>query len=135
MRRMRPNSDGQQDIRRVEQLIRRLTETEREIQRLCSVDGPSMKPLRPEDAPEAVVTPQSEDVAGPYSGPYEAGAVWAVLEGQGAVTVNGRSVAVEGPGCYELVSHRRSTRGRLDLGLSGGVYCHAVCFAPGLAVK
>ena len=28
--------------------------------------------------------PQSEDVPGPYSGPYEAGGVWAVLEGQPA---------------------------------------------------
>ena len=46
---------------------------------------------------------------GPYSGPYEAGAVWAVLDGAGAVTANGATVAVDGPGAYELVSHHRST--------------------------
>jgi hypothetical protein len=110
-------------------------ETERAIQRLSGVDRPLLSPIRPEDAPDAAVTPQTEDVAGPYSGPYEAGGVWAVLEGRGTATVNGRSLAVDGPGCYELVSHRRSTRGRLRLGLSEGIYCHAVCFTPGLAVQ
>jgi hypothetical protein len=108
-------------------------ETEREIQRLCRVDGAVLAPMRPEDAPDAAVTPQTEDVAGTYSGPYEAGGVWAVLEGQGIATVNGRSLVVDGPGCYELISHRRSTRGRLELELSDGLYCHAVCFTPGLA--
>jgi AhpC/TSA family len=110
-------------------------ETEREIQRLSGVDGPVLTPIRPEDAPDAAVAPQTEDVAGPYSGPYEAGGVWAVLEGRGTATVNGRPITVDGPGCYELVSHRRSTRGRLELGLSDGIYCHAVCFTPGLAVN
>jgi hypothetical protein len=110
-------------------------ETERAIQRLSGVDRPLLSPIRPEDAPDAAVTPQTEDVAGPYSGPYEAGGVWAVLEGRGTATVNGRSLAVDGPGCYELVSHRRSTRGHLRLRLSDGIYCHAVCFTPGLAVQ
>ena len=32
-----------------------------------------------------VPTPEQE---GAYSGPYEAGAVWAVLEGEGAIRVN-----------------------------------------------
>ncbi len=108
-------------------------ETEREIQRLCGTEGPLVEPLRPEDAPDAVLKPQSEDVAGPYSGAYEAGGVWAVLEGNGTASVNGRPLNVDGPGCYELVSHRRSTRGQLQLGLSDGVRCHAVCFTPGLA--
>jgi AhpC/TSA family protein len=108
-------------------------ETEREIQRLCGVEGPVVVPLRPEDAPGAALKPQSEDVAGPYSGPYEAGGVWAVLEGHGSATANGRTVAVDGPGSYELISHPRSTRGRLQLSLSEGVRCHAVCFTPGVA--
>jgi hypothetical protein len=110
-------------------------ETERTIQRLSGVARPLLSPIRPEDAPDAAVAPQTEDVAGPYSGPYEAGGVWAVLEGRGTATVNGRSLAVDGPGCYELVSHRRSTRGHLRLRLSDGIYCHAVCFTPGLAVQ
>jgi hypothetical protein len=108
-------------------------ETEREIQRLCGLEGPVVPPMRPEDAPDAVLRPQSEDVAGPYSGPYEAGSVWAVLEGVGTAIANGRAVAVDGPGCYELIAHPRSTRGRLELRLSEEVYCHAVCFTPGVA--
>jgi hypothetical protein len=108
-------------------------ESERELQALLGVDGPVVPPQRPEDAPDAVLRAQSEDREGPYSGPYEAGGVWAVLEGEGAVTAGGRTQAVWGPGCYELISHRRSTRGRLNMELSDGVRCHAVCFTPGIA--
>ncbi len=108
-------------------------ETERELQELCGVDGPLVPAMHPEDAPGATLRPQSKDVAGPYSGPYEAGGVWAVLEGHGTATANGRAVAVDGPGCYELISHPRSTRGRLELSLSEGIECHAVCFTPGVA--
>jgi hypothetical protein len=56
-----------------------------------------------------------------------------VLDGSGATRVNGRALAVEHPGCYELISHRRSTAGELELELANGVRCHAVCFTPGLA--
>jgi AhpC/TSA family len=107
-------------------------ETERELQTLCGVDGPVVAPIRPEDAPGAALKPQTEDVPGVYRGGYEAGGVWAVLEGQGTVTVNGRAVPVDGPGAYELISHPRSTRGRLQLTLSDGVVCHATCFTPGV---
>ena len=62
-------------------------ETERTIQELLGLgaerDLPApdvLAPVRPEDAPDAVLAVQSDDVAGPYSGPYEAGEVWAVLE-------------------------------------------------------
>jgi thiol-disulfide isomerase/thioredoxin len=108
-------------------------ETELAIQELLGVDRPPIEPLRPEDAPGATLVPQSEDVPGPYSGPYVAGGVWAVLDGEGTVTGNGRTLRVEHPGCYELVSHPRSTAGVLDLRISDGVTCHAVCFIPGLA--
>jgi thiol-disulfide isomerase/thioredoxin len=108
-------------------------ETERVIQGLLGVERPILAPRRPEDAPGAVLAPQSEDVPGPYSGPYEAGGVWAVLDGEGAATANGTALRVDHPGCYELISHPRSTSGELDLELSPGVVCHAVCFTPGLA--
>lgn len=108
-------------------------ETEVEIQSLCGVGGPPIPPRRPEDRPGAILKPQTEDQQGTYSGPYEAGGVWAVLDGEGKVTVNGRELHVEGPGCYELISHRRSKRGRLELSCSAGVRCHAICFTPGLA--
>ena len=107
-------------------------ETELAIQELCGVERELLEPLRPEDAPGARLTPQSEDVEGPYSGPYRAGGVWAVLEGHGTATANGRAVTVDSPGCYELISHERSTAGHLQLELSCGVRCHAVCFTPGL---
>jgi len=108
-------------------------ETELAIQELLGLEQPVLEPLRPEDAPGARLEPQSDDVAGPYSGPYRAGAVWAVLSGSGEVGVNGRRVPVEHPGCYELVHHGRSTEGSLELDVADGVVCHAVCFTPGLA--
>jgi len=108
-------------------------ESERAIQELLSVDRPVLEPIRPEDAPGAAVQPPSAEVEGPYCGPYEAGGVWAVLDGRGKVSANGRTIAVEHPGCYELLSHTRSTAGELELRIGAGVRCHATCFTPGLA--
>ena len=108
-------------------------ETERAIQELLGIEEPLLEPLRPEDVPGVELSLQSVDVEGPYSGPYEAGGVWAVLEGQGSVTANGRTIAVTHPGAYELISHPRSTAGELELEVGEGVRCHAVCFTPGLA--
>ncbi len=108
-------------------------ETEQAIQELCGVERPLLEPLRPEDVPGAVLVPQTEDTEGLYQGPYEAGGVWAVLDGAGTARANDRVVEVDGPGCYELISHERSTSGTLALALSEGVRCHAVCFTPGLA--
>lgn len=108
-------------------------ETERTIQELLELDAPLLEPLRPEDTPGAMLDPQSEDVHGSYSGPYTAGGVWAVLDGAGAVSVNGEVLELTHPGCYELISHPRSTTGELELRLGPGVRCHAVCFTPGLS--
>jgi thiol-disulfide isomerase/thioredoxin len=108
-------------------------ETERAIQELCGVSCELLEPIRPEDVPGALLEAQTEDVEGPYSGPYRAGGVWAVLNGTGTVSASGRTLRVDGPGCYELVSHRRSTAGELELTFSPEVRCHAVCFTPGLA--
>ena len=108
-------------------------ETERAIQELLGLEQPPVAPLRPEDAPNAVLTPQSDDVAGPYCGPYEAGGVWAVLDGNGTITVAGVTFTVTQPGCYELVSHPRSTAAELELVIGDGVRCLSVCFTPGLA--
>jgi hypothetical protein len=108
-------------------------ETEMAIQELVGVSAQPLQALRPEDVPGARLTPPSDDVEGPYSGPYEAGSVWAVLDGTGSVTVNGATFTLARPGCYELISHPRSTAGTLELALGPGVQCHAVCFMPGLA--
>ena len=108
-------------------------ETERAIQELLGLERELVEPLRPEDAPDARLEPQSEDREGPYSGPYAAGGVWAVLAGAGTVTANGRTIDVPAPGAYALVEHDRHTEGELDLVLGDGVTCLATCFTPGVA--
>ena len=107
-------------------------DTERAIQELLGLEREPVAPLRPEDAPDADVAPQSEDVAGPYSGPYEAGGVWAVLDGRGTVRANGHELEVTHPGCYPLIEHPRHTAGVLELEVGAGVTCWAVCFTPGV---
>ncbi len=108
-------------------------DTERAVQELLGIERDTVAPVRPEDVPGALLEPQSQDVPGPYSGPYRAGGVWAVLDGEGTVTVNGRTVTVDHPGCYELIAHERSITGELELELGDGVKCYGVCFTPGLA--
>ena len=68
-------------------------ETELEIQALLGVSREPLAPMRPEDAPDALIAPQTEDQPGAYSGPYEAGGVWAVVEGAGVLRVNERVAA------------------------------------------
>ncbi len=108
-------------------------ETEREIQELLGMEREPVAPIRPEDAPGVLLPPQTEDQPGAYSGPYEAGAVWAVLEGEGAVEVNGRTIEIVHPGCHPLVEHPHHTAAVLDLAVGDGVVCHATCFTPGVA--
>lgn len=107
-------------------------ETELAIQELLGVSRPTLVPVRQEDVPGAKLVAQSEDVEGPYSGPYEAGGVWGVFDGQGSVLANGKELTVDAPGCYCLISHPFSTAGRIELSLVEAVRCHAVCFIPGL---
>ncbi len=108
-------------------------ETERAIQELLGIDEPVLEPIRPEEVPDAQLVVQTDDVEGPYSGPYEAGGVWAVLDGDGFAVANGKRLEVDHPGCYELISHPRSTAGELELEVGPGVTCYGVCFTPGLA--
>ena len=108
-------------------------ESERAIAELLDIEPPPFTPLRPEDAPGAALAPQTADQEGAYSGPYEAGGVWAVVSGRGALSANGKRFAVDGPGCLALLEHARSTAGVLELAVSGAATCHATCFTPGLA--
>ena len=107
-------------------------ETELAIQEVLGVEAPVIAPLRPEEAPDARLEPQTDDVEGPYSGPYTAGGVWAVFGGSGSVEVNGRTIEVDHPGAYELIAHDRSTTGELSLAVGAEVTCYAVSFTPGL---
>jgi hypothetical protein len=116
-------------------------ESELAIQELLGLARDPLAPLRPEDAPGALLSAQTRDQEGLYSGPYEAGGVWGVLEGTGAVRVRTETaggverceVAVSHPGAYPLIEHERHTRGLLELELEGQVRCLATCFTPGLA--
>lgn len=108
-------------------------ETERAIQELLGIERDTLPPIRPEDLPGTTLVPQTEDVPGPYSGPYEAGGVWAVFKGTGVATVNGDPIEVPHPGAYELITHERHTQGVLDLQVSDELCVLAVCFTPGLA--
>jgi thiol-disulfide isomerase/thioredoxin len=108
-------------------------ETEREIQELLGVERDLVPPVRPEDEPGLLLPAQTEDQPGAYSGPYEAGGVWAVLEGAGEVVAGDRTIAVSEPGCFELVAHPHHTAGVLDLRVGPGVTCHATCFTAGVA--
>ena len=107
-------------------------DAERAIQELLGIEREVVAPVRPEDEPGALLAAQTEDVPGPYSGPYEAGGVWAVLSGSGTVRANGRELAIDHPGAYELIAHDRHTAGVLELHVGDGVECHAVCFTPGV---
>jgi hypothetical protein len=108
-------------------------ETEREIQALLGVEREPVAPLRPEDAPGALLEPQTPDQPGAYCGPYAAGGVWAVVDGAGELSVNGRTAPVGEPGCVALLEHPRHTAGTLELRAGPGVTVHATCFTPGRA--
>ena len=108
-------------------------ETELAIQELLGVEREPLAPLRPEDAPAAKLLPQTEDQPGAYSGPYEAGGVWAVLDGAGRVRVNGAELTVSHTGAYPLIEHERHTVGIIEFEPGGDVRCMATCFTPGLA--
>ena len=108
-------------------------ETEREIQALLGVEREPVAPLRPEDDPDALIAAPTPDQPGAYSGPYEAGAVWAVVEGAGELRVNGRVLDITEPGCIPLVEHGRHTHAELALEPGPGVVVHATCFTPGVA--
>jgi hypothetical protein len=108
-------------------------ETELAIGELLGREIEPVPPVRPEDEPDALVVVPTPDQPGPWSGPYEAGGVWAVLDGTGTVVANGREVDVDHAGAYPLIEHERHTEGVLELEVGPGVRCHAVCFTPGLA--
>jgi hypothetical protein len=108
-------------------------ETEREIQALLGVEREPLAPLRPEDDPEALIAAPTPDQPGAYSGPYEAGAAWAVVDGAGELRANGRVLPVTEPGCIPLADHGRHTHAELTLEPGPGVTVHATCFTAGVA--
>ncbi len=109
-------------------------ETELAIQELLGTERDPVAPLHPEDVPTASIAAQTPDQAGAYSGPYGAGAVWAVLGGTGELHVNGERVAVQWPGAHLLVEHNHHVNAVLDLRVGASVTCYATCFTPGVVL-
>ncbi|MDO8209196.1 redoxin domain-containing protein [Conexibacter sp. CPCC 206217] len=108
-------------------------DTELAIQELLGVERELVAPVRATDEPGILLPAQTADQFGAWSGPYEAGGVWAVLSGSGVVHANGNEIAVTHPGCYPLIEHEHHTTGVLELRVGDGVSCEAVCFTPGIA--
>jgi thiol-disulfide isomerase/thioredoxin len=121
-------------------------ETELAIQELLGVEREPLSAVRPEDVSGVRLAVQTADREGAWSGAYEAGGVWAVLDGAGTVTFDDRdldaragggsgeprTLTVERPGAYPLVEHERHTAGVLELEIGRGVECLATCFTPGV---
>ena len=129
--------------------------TEREIQaELSALDPdfappPPLDPLRPSDAPGALVAPPTEEVlpGGSLTEPllggsgrpielnYQAAGAHASVDGAGEmrVRIDGaeRTVAVDAPGLYELAMHDRHGRHSLWLVAGPGVDVYSVSFSPG----
>jgi thiol-disulfide isomerase/thioredoxin len=108
-------------------------DTELAIQELVGLELEPLAPLRPEDEPAARLLVQTADQPGAYCGPYEAGGVWAVLDGRGSLRVNGSEIEVTHPGAFPLIEHPRHTAASLELEPASGVSCLATCFTPGVA--
>ena len=120
-------------------------ETELAIQELLGVEREVLDPVRPEDAPDAQLVPQTQDQEGAYSGPYEAGGVWAVLDGSGTVRVKAQvtddssepafasELQVSHPGAFSLIEHERHTAAAFTLELRHGRAVPGNCFTPGWA--
>ncbi|HTZ85613.1 MAG TPA: DipZ protein [Solirubrobacteraceae bacterium] len=108
-------------------------ETELAIQELLGVEREPIEPVRPEDVRDAVLAPPTPEQPGAYSGPYEAGGVWAVVEGVGTLSVNGEPFEITYSGAHALIEHDRHTAAVLMLEAGAGITCHATCFMPGLA--
>jgi hypothetical protein len=113
----------------------------RELDALQSLPEP-MEPLRPSDAPGALVMPPTEELF-PEDGEleikidYEAGGAYATLEGQGTLTVtlddnDPHKLQIDGARLYKLTSHKSHERHRLILDPSSGLQIRSVSFAAGI---
>lgn len=107
-------------------------ETEQAIQELLGMERELVAPVRPEDDPAAEIVVPTPEQPGAYCGPYVAGGVWVVVDGEGVISVNGSELGVDGPGAIEVTEHGQSTEGELELVAGEGVTVHATAFTPGL---
>ncbi len=102
-----------------------------------------MAPLRPTDAPGALVAPPTPELFPDQSSrgrleiPYEAGGAHATVEGEGelAIELDGEtlgSIEISGPGLYALVEHPRHERHTLTVHPSSTLRVWSISFAAGM---
>jgi hypothetical protein len=129
--------------------------TEQAIQAELSAGDPGLElpqppaPLRPSDAPGALVATPSTEVfpGGSASEPWEpdegnppleldyaAGGAWAAIDGQGALRVSldrgpERAIEVGAPGAYELTAHERHEEHHIELSATPGVRIYSIGFS------
>jgi hypothetical protein len=125
-----------------------------ELRRLDSAYEPPARltPLRPEDAPGALVAPPTEELfpGGSASEPWRAsvdadeleldyagGGAFAAVDGEGELraTIDDgaeRVVAVDAPGLYELASHPRHSSHRLRLRADKELALYSLSFAAAI---
>lgn len=110
-------------------------ETEILIQDMLGIERDPFGPVRPEDAPDALVAAPSNPVEGAHSGDYTGGGVWVSVTGHGVVHADGREFAVEGPSAIELRSHPASIDASIAIEAGDGVTVIATVFTPGLLAE
>ncbi len=112
-----------------------------------------MPPLRPSDAPDALVARPSDEVfpGGSASEPwqaaegdaprleldYAAGGAWAAIDGRGTLNVSldggpETAIDVDAPGAYELTSHPHHESHRLSVKPSVALNVYSIGFAAGV---
>ena len=119
----------------------------RELEPLAALPEP-LEPLRPSDAPGALVGAPSAEVfpggsasepwsGGPFELPYEGAGAHASVAGAGELRValdggEPRAVPVDRPGLFDLAVHERHERHELVVEPSAGVALYSVSFSAGL---
>ncbi len=113
---------------------------------------PPLEPVRPSDAPGALVARPTDEVlpggstsepwraSGPEDSldiPYSAAGAWATVDGEGTLTASldraaATEIRVDTPGAYELAAHDRHETHRLSLSASPTVAVYAVSFPAAL---
>lgn len=106
--------------------------TERAIGELLGRDVEPVAPVRPEDAPGAVLVEPTPEQPGAYTGPYGAGGVHLVVSGIGEVRVGGVVHGVRDPGVITVAEHPVHVEAELEVDVGPGVEVHATCFTAGL---
>ena len=111
----------------------RLRETEREIQALLGVEREPLAPLRPEDAPDALIAAQTEDQPGAYSRPLRGGRGVGGRRGRGRAARQRPRAGGRRAGLHPAGRARPPHGGELALEAGAGRTVHATCFTPGVA--